>query len=213
MSQHGRFITIEGGEGSGKTTQIEKLANALRKAGKTVITTREPGGHPGAEQIRDLLLRGSEDRWDPVAETLLFQAARVQHFRSVIEPALRRGEWVVCDRYIDSTIVYQGMSKGLGKRFVEALHSLTLGNVAPHLTLLLDIDPVVGLGRAAGRGDSETRFEQMAIDFHRMVREGFLSLAKCEPGRMMVIDAGQSMDAVHVQVVGKLNAAFGLGLK
>ncbi len=193
----GRFITLEGGEGSGKTTQIQLLHAVYKEAGHACVVTREPGGGAGADAIRQLLLTGVEDKWHKVSETLLFQAARVEHVEHVIKPALHRGDTVLCDRFLDSTIVYQGISKGLGADYVRALHQLTLGNVQPDVTLILDIDPAVGLTRAKARAGDETRFENMGTGFHSQVREGFLSLARIEPERCKVIDASQSAEEVH----------------
>jgi dTMP kinase len=195
-SRKGYFITFEGGEGSGKTTQIKRLYDAVVASGKKCIITREPGGSPAAEAIRKLLLTGAGDKWHPVAETLLFQAARVEHAEQVILPALARGEIVLCDRFLDSTIVYQGIGKKLGLEYIRLLHRMTLGTLAPDLTLLLDIDPVIGLKRAKGRQGHETRFENMDIAFHKNVREGFLALAKAEPERYAIIDATQDAEKV-----------------
>jgi dTMP kinase len=197
----GYFISFEGGEGSGKTTQIRKLFDAFTAAGRKCIVTREPGGSPSAEAIRKLLLTGSTDKWNAVAETLLFQAARVEHVENVIRPALARGEIVLCDRFVDSTIVYQGIGKGLGVEYIRELHRLTLGGLMPDVTLLFDIDPKEGLKRAGSRAGNETRFENMDIAFHRSVREGFLMLAKAEPQRFAIIDAGKSMEEVAQAVI------------
>jgi len=199
----GRFITIEGGEGSGKSTQIAMLKAALEKKGVSHLITREPGGEAGAEAIRALLVTGDKDRWDPLAETLLFYAARVQHLSRLIAPALAEGKLVLCDRFADSTRVYQG-SKGISPAFIEALHALTLGNVSPDITLILDIDPVEGLKRAGGRAGNETRFEGMELEFHQQVRSGFLSIARAEPQRCKVIDASLSPEAVHTEILKQI---------
>lgn len=190
------FISFEGGEGSGKSTQITRLAEALQRAGHAVHITREPGGEEQAELIRQLLVTGDKQRWDALAETLLFLAARVQHTERVIRPKLAEGMWVLSDRSLDSTRVYQGIAKGVGVERYDALHALTIGNFKPHLTLLLDIDPQVGLPRSLSRANTETRFEGMALAFHQTVREGFLSLAATEPERIAVVDASQPLDAV-----------------
>jgi dTMP kinase len=200
----GRFITLEGGEGSGKTTQIELLRAHYNKHGKKCLITREPGGSPGAEAIRNLLLTGSADKWNPIAETLLFQAARIEHVEHVIKPALARGEIVICDRFLDSTLVYQGIAKGLGIEYVRTLHQLTLGDFAPDLTLILDIDPSIGLKRASVRAGNETRFENMDIAFHKRVREGFLMLAEQQPERYKIINATQRAEVVNQAIIAAL---------
>lgn len=194
------FITFEGGEGSGKTTQVKLLQKYFTDMGRKCLVTREPGGTPGGDAIRELLLTGSGDKWDAVSETLLFQAARVEHVERVIRPALARGEIVLCDRFLDSTLVYQGISKGLGMEYIRQIHQLTLGNFMPDLTLILDIDPNIGVGRAKARWGKETRFENMDREFHTKVREGFLLLASKEPQRCIVIDASGAQDAVHQSV-------------
>jgi dTMP kinase len=201
----GVFISIGGGEGSGKSTQIALLKERLHAAGVPCLITREPGGEEGAEAIRQLLVTGDKGRWDPVAETLLFSAARVQHMKRVVEPALAAGTWVVCDRFVDSTRVYQGVGKGLSQHYVDALHTLTLGNLMPDLTFILDIDPVQGLARAASRRGHETRFEGMELAFHQQVRAGFLAIARAEPARCRVIDASESPEKIHAHVCGSLS--------
>jgi dTMP kinase len=192
-----RFITFEGGEGSGKTTQVKLLHDYLVSKGIKCVATREPGGSPSGDAIRQLVLTGSSDKWHSVSETLLFMAARVEHVERVIRPALADGAAVLCDRFLDSTIVYQGVGKGLSADYIRQLHRLTLGNCLPGLTLLLDINPVEGLKRAKKRAGDETRFESMDLRFHRDVREGFLALAHAEPERCRVIDAGRSVEEVQ----------------
>lgn len=196
----GKFITFEGGEGSGKTTQIALLQKYLAGTGKKCLVTREPGGSPGGEAIRELLLTGQSDKWSPISETLLFQAARVEHIGRIIKPALARGEVVLCDRFLDSTVVYQGMSKDLGVEFVRQIHQLTTHNFLPNFTFILDIEPSIGLTRAKARTGNETRFENMDMSFHESVRNGFLSLAKSDAKRYAVIDASQSADDVHESI-------------
>jgi len=202
----GRFITIEGGEGSGKSTQISLLKTALEKANIPHVITREPGGEEGAEAIRALLVTGDKNRWDPVAETLLFTAARAQHVARLIKPSLAEGKLVICDRFVDSTRVYQGIGKGISPEFIDALHRLALGSLIPDITIILDIDPVEGLKRAKGRQGNETRFEGMELDFHKAVREGFLAIARAEPARCQVMDATQPVDAVHAQIMAAIGA-------
>ena len=206
----GRFITFEGGEGSGKSTQAPRLAERLIDAGIAVTLTREPGGTGGADAIRALLVEGEASRWDPQSEALLHFAARRDLVIRVIEPALAAGGWVVCDRFTDSSMAYQGYGHELGAEFIRALAELTIGGFRPDLTLILDIDPEIGLKRAGKRGDNETRYEGMGIDFHRRLRAGFLEIAKTEPGRCAVIDAGGTEDQIAEavwQAVQKLGGA------
>lgn len=203
----GKFITIEGGEGSGKSTQIALLKSALEKAHIPHVITREPGGEEGAEAIRTLLVTGDKNRWDPLAETLLFSAARVQHVARLVRPALDAGTLVLCDRFLDSNRVYQG-SKGISQAYIDALHSMTLGNLMPDLTIILDIDPTVGLKRAGTRADNETRFEGMELEFHQQVRSGFLAIARNDPARCYVVDAAQTSEVVHAQVWARISALF-----
>lgn len=198
------FISLEGGEGSGKTTQVTLLKSAFEKAGIAAVFTREPGGGPGAEAIRELLLTGAGDKWSSITETLLFQAARTEHVERVIRPALARGEVVVCDRFVDSTIVYQGKARGLGADYIRALHLLTLGDFKPDLTLYIDIAPETGLKRAGERKGTETRFESLDLQFHESVRAGFLALAKAEPQRVVKIDGAQSKETVHAAICAQI---------
>lgn len=209
----GRFITFEGGEGSGKSTQLALLERAFAAKGLPCLKTREPGGSPGGEQIRALLVSGAADSWEPLVETLLFYAARLDHVHRLIKPALARGEFVLCDRFADSTLVYQGIGKGLSEEYIASLHRLTLGPFAPDLTLVFDIDPGAGLKRAAGRSGDETRFESMDFDFHQSVRAGFLSIAAREPERCAVIDASGTPPQVHAAVITLLNRRLGLTLE
>lgn len=199
MSQ-GRFITFEGGEGVGKSTQIRRLAARLTAAGREIVATREPGGSPGAEAIRDLLVQGAADRWSPVTETLLMYAARRDHIERVIRPALARGAWVVCDRYADSTRAYQGAAGGTDPDLIAAMETFVLEEVRPDLTLVFDMAPEAGLARAADRTHAETRFESKGAAFHARLRQAFLDIAKAEPDRCQVVDATQDMDAVEAAV-------------
>lgn len=193
---HGRFITFEGGEGTGKSTQVRNLAARLTQAGHDVVATREPGGSPGAESIRDLLVRGSADRWSPVAETLLMYAARRDHIERVIRPALARGAWVICDRFADSTRAYQGAAGGTDPALIAALETHVLEEVRPDLTLVLDLPAQAGLARAAERAGAETRFESKGEAFHGRLRDAFLAIAKAEPARCVVVDGGAPIAAV-----------------
>lgn len=196
----GRFITFEGGEGAGKSTQAKRLVARLAVDGRETVLTREPGGSPGAESIRDLVLRGDADRWSPVTETLLMYAARRDHIERVIRPALARGAWVICDRFADSTRAYQGAAGGTPAGLIEALERHVLGDVRPDLTLVFDLPPEIGLSRAEARAGSEMRFESKGEDFHRRLREAFLAIAEAEPRRCVLIQATETMDRVEARV-------------
>jgi len=201
--RRGFFVTFEGGEGAGKSTQIARLAELLRARGHEVVVTREPGGSPGAEAIRHVLLSGAAEPFGPAMETILFAAARADHVRCVIRPALQRGAVVLCDRFIDSTRVYQGSSEPSAKALVAATEQVAVDGTMPDMTLILDIDPKEGLRRAAARrGDAAVdRFEREDIEIHRHRRDAFLQIAAQEPGRCLVIDA--SADAVTVaRIIG-----------
>lgn len=207
----GRFITFEGGEGAGKSTQARLLASYLTQSGLDVVQTREPGGSPSAEDIRALLVTGAADRWSPMAETLLFNAARVEHWRQVIDPALTRGAHVVCDRFADSTMAYQAYAGGVDRRVIVELHRLALGGVEPDLTLVFDMPVEEGLRRAAARRDGETRFEAKGRAFHDRLRQGFLDIAQRAPKRCVVIDATQPIERVHAVVLSALKTRLGIG--
>ena len=198
------FITFEGGEGSGKSTQVGLLKNTLEAAGRACLVTREPGGTESAERIRALLVSGDKDAWHPLSETLLFYAARLEHVHKCILPALTAGKIVLCDRFADSTRVYQGVGKQVSSQFIESLHQLTLQDFEPDLTFILDIDPKQGLARAAGRGDHENRFESMEFTFHQQVRQGFLDIAATDTQRCVVIDAAKPPQAVHQDILQAL---------
>ena len=200
----GQFITLEGGEGAGKTTLLAGLRDALESRGLTVITTREPGGTPGAEAIRDLLLTGDDDRWSPMSEALLFYAARVDHVERVIAPALARGAWVISDRFADSTTAYQGAAGGVEPSRLQALHDAALGGMTPDLTLIVDLDPKTGLERTVARGESVTRFENFDHGFHDRLRNAFLEIAAREPNRCAVLDgnmAPQTLKAAALEQI------------
>lgn len=205
----GGFISFEGIDGSGKSTQARLLADALRQLGRGVTLTREPGGSPGAEEIRRLVLEGAPDRWSPETELLLFTAARRDHLEKTIRPALARGEVVITDRFADSSRMYQGISRGDLADTVDALHALMIG-VEPDLTLLIDIDPEVGLSRAVARKGHEQRFEDMGLDLQRRMRTGFLDLAARHPSRFRVIDGARTPDAVAVDVLAAARTHLGL---
>lgn len=202
----GRFITFEGGEGAGKSTQVQRLAARLRADGREVVTTREPGGSPGAESIRDLVLRGDADRWSPVTETLLMYAARRDHLERVIRPGLARGAWVICDRFADSTRAYQGAAGGVDPAFITALETYILETTRPDLTLVFDLPAQVGLDRAHARAGAEMRFESKGMVFHERLRAGFQAIAAAEPDRCAVIDATAAMDAVEAAVWSAVEA-------
>ncbi|MGV6848073.1 MAG: dTMP kinase [Marinibacterium sp.] len=195
----GRFITFEGIDGSGKSTQARRLAEDLRAAGRQVVLTREPGGSPGAEEIRALVLEGDPDRWSAKTEILLFTAARRDHMERTIWPALAAGKVVICDRFADSTRMYQGLSRGDLRRIVDQLHRLMIGQ-EPDLTVLIDMDPAIGLARARGRQGHEERFEDFGPDLQARMREGFLDLAAEFPDRFRLIDGNRSEDEVAADV-------------
>jgi len=197
----GRFITIEGGEGAGKSTQVPLLVTALEQAGIVVLATREPGGSPGAEAIRRLLLEGEGERWDAAAEALLLVAARRDHVAKLIEPALELGTWVVSDRFVDSTLAYQGYGHGLPLADVAMLHRFALDGFAPDLTLILDLPVEIGLARAASRNAVADRFERLDPAFHERLRHGFRAIAAADPARCVLIDADRDPAIVHRAVL------------
>jgi dTMP kinase len=193
------FITFEGGEGTGKSTQAKLLAERLRGQGVDVVTTREPGGTPEAEAIRNILVNGNPDSLSPEAEALLNYAARDHHLRHLIRPALSAGKTVICDRFIDSTCAYQSYAGGAAASFIDALEAEIVGKSLPTHTLIFDLDPVLGLERAKGRGGAD-RFERKGLEFHQRLRAGFLDIAAKNPGRCRVIDAAQPLEAVQQAV-------------
>jgi len=193
----GRLIALEGGEGAGKSTHSGTLAGYLRDRGYDVLVTREPGGTEGAEDVRRLLVEGGTGRWEPWSEALLVYAARRDHVSRLIAPALARGTWVVCDRFVHSTLAYQGVLGGLGTGAVAALHRLAIGRLWPDLALILDLPAEQGLRRAAERGGQQ-RFEALGLDYHRRLRTAFVDLAAAEPGVCRVIDAcGSETEVRH----------------
>lgn len=203
----GRFLTFEGGEGAGKSTQLMRLAQGLRERGLPVVTTREPGGCLLAEEIRRWLVQGEPGALTAKTELLLILAARVEHLRQVILPALQQGAWVLCDRFLDSTLAYQGYGRGMDLTELRHWHTWALGNVVPDRTLLLDLDPEIGLARA-GRLHPETRFEQEGLAFHQRVRRGFLALAQAAPERFRILDAAQDPSGVENQLGRALHDLF-----
>lgn len=204
----GAFLSFEGIDGSGKSTQLRLLAAALTAKGHTVLTTREPGGSPGAEEIRRLVLEGDPDRWSPETELLLFTAARRDHLEKTIRPAVARGDVVITDRFADSTRMYQGLTRGNLRAEVDALHALMIG-VEPDLTFLIDLPPEAGLARATARAGLEMRFEDMGVEVQRAARDGFLALAAANPARFRVIDGNRDADAVAVDVLAACMAHLG----
>ncbi|HEY4114507.1 MAG TPA: dTMP kinase [Rhizomicrobium sp.] len=227
-----RFITLEGGEGAGKSTHARQLAEALRQRGIEVVVTREPGGSPGAEDVRRLLVQGDAEKWEAVPETLLLFAARADHVARTIRPALKLGKWVICDRFSDSTYAYQGVGRGLDIEAIRAIEKISLGDFKPDLTLVLDVPPEVGLLRTITRAtplfdpamkdpDSseaksalnrrkEARFERFGRSFHERIRRAFLEIAKSEPDRCVVVDAAAPSEQVSAEIWRTVAAKFGL---
>jgi dTMP kinase len=204
----GKFITFEGGEGSGKSTQIKLLAQRLDAAGRRNVTTREPGGSPGAEIIRHVLLSGVGKLLGPEAETLLFAAARDDHVRSVILPALNQGTWVLCDRFFDSTRAYQGSLGKVSPDVLNAMQRVTIGDLKPDLTIILDVPVEIGLQRASARRGSDTpdRFESEDIKFHQGLRDAYRRIAVEDPERCVLIDASADPDAVAATIWAAVRA-------
>jgi dTMP kinase len=209
----GIFISLEGGEGSGKTTQIAGLKSRLEAEGVQVVLTREPGGSRGAEEIRKLLVEGDPGRWTPMSEVLLNYAARLDHVEKVIKPALGDGNWVITDRFSDSTLAYQGYAQGLGAEIIKDIHDHVLGDFLPDLTLILDVPVDVGLGRAGVRldadGSKEDRFERMGGDFHDAIRQAFIEIAKAAPTRCRLIDASGDADTTEAMIWNEIIGRFG----
>lgn len=207
-SQRGRFITFEGGEGAGKSTQIKKLATFLEDLGIQVCQTREPGGCHSAELVRSLLVEGQKERWTPVSELLLMFTARTEHVHHVILPALNAGTWVLCDRFVDSSRAYQGYGHGLDLSFIEALKKQTVGDLEPDLTFILDVAPDIGLERTRQRISTEDRFESFEKNFHTRVRGGFLEIARQHPNRICVLDAQRPFEEIHVGLCEHVRQKF-----
>jgi dTMP kinase len=197
----GKFITFEGGEGTGKSTQTVLLADYLVSLGHEVVLTREPGGSDGAELIRSLLVSGDVARWLPISEALLLYAARADHWEKVIAPALKQGSWVICDRFADSTLAYQGYGHGVDHAFINRLYTDIIGSRQPDWTFVFDLDPEIGVQRALKRHTSEDRFEHMDMTFHHRLRKGFLDIARQNPDRCHLIKADQSVEAIHQEIV------------
>lgn len=208
LSHGGRFITFEGGEGAGKSTQVRALVAKLRALGLEVVQTREPGGSPGAEALRDLLVRGDATRWSAISELLMMYAARADHLEKIIRPALQRGAWVICDRFSDSSRAYQGGGGGVAPAFIEQVDAAVVGSTQPDLVLIMDMPVEAGLKRAEARGDVENRFESKGLAFHERLRSGFLARAAQVPERYRVIDADRGIEAVAVDIWALVRTAF-----
>ena len=214
----GKFITFEGGEGTGKTTQIGLLSDYLRNRGIETKLTREPGGSPGAEEIRALLVAGGTDRWDAVTETLLHFAARRDHINRIILPALRKGKWVLSDRFFDSTMAYQGYGHRISKKLIDELYRFVAGNLEPDMTILLDLAPKDGLIRANNRasrelsedGKKEDRYERMSSNFHNRLRKGFLQIARNSDKRSFIIDSKKNIKTIQSEIRILVCERFGI---
>jgi dTMP kinase len=203
-----RFITLEGGEGTGKSTQARRLASVLEARGITTVVTREPGGSPGAEDIRKLLVEGEPGRWDALTETLLVFAARVDHVAQTIRPALALGNWVICDRFTDSTYAYQGVAHGLERETIRRIESATIDDFKPDLTLVLDLPTAIGLERANARNSHETRFEKFDAAFHEKLRGAFRDIANRNAERCALIDAHGTEDEVAAAIRRTVESRF-----
>lgn len=206
----GRFIAIEGVDGAGKGVQSRLLRDELEGSGVNVLLTREPGGSPGAEEIRNLLVHGAADRWDAMTELLLIYAARRDHLAKTIMPALQQGRWVISDRFADSSRAFQGIAGGLGLDTVEAVHAQVVGDFAPDLTIVLDLDPEQSLARTVARGGREDRFEQKGLEYQQQVRRAFLQLAQRSPRTHVLVDAGRTVAEVAHDVLRAVTERLGL---
>ena len=206
----GLFITFEGGEGCGKSTQIAALKARLEAMGKTVVQTREPGGTALGESVRNLLQYDDAGQgMSPEAELLLFAASRAQHVRELIVPAIAEGQIVLCDRFLDSTTVYQGVARAIDSKKVDTINQFAIGDTMPDLTILIDLPPEIGLARVHARSDGKLdRMENEAIEFFQAVRQGYLNLAKSEPRRFLVLDGSQSVEELETQIWQKVEATF-----
>ena len=207
------MIVIDGVDGSGKGVQTRRLHQALLRAGLQSILTREPGGSPAAEEIRKLLVEGEPEKWDSMTELLLMYASRKTHLNDIIQPALKQGQWVVCDRFADSSRAFQGIAGELGIEIVEKVHRLVVGSFEPDLVLILDIPESVALERALSRGGSEDRFEKKGSGYQARVRQAFLQIATIDPQRYQVIDANQAIDEVTLAIFETINRRYQLGLE
>lgn len=212
----GRFITFEGGEGTGKSTQLKMLSSWLTEHRIENLTTKEPGGTPVGQELRQMLVCGDKDKFDAVAEALLYYADRRIHLTSKIWPALEQGQWVLSDRFADSTVAYQyyGYNKRVPFQTLSDLYRMTVGDFKPDLTILLDLDPAVGLERsmakASGMAVKETRHESRGLEFHNNLRSGFLEMAEAEPQRFVVLNANQTIEQLHMEIVEIVSRRFGI---
>jgi dTMP kinase len=209
----GRFVTFEGGEGAGKSTQLRRLASRLSDAGIDTLATREPGGSPHAERLREILLSGRATSLGPLGEAILFTAARIDHVDNTIAPALADGRWVVCDRFIDSTRAYQGALGRLDPAMIAVLERAAIDTRKPDLTILIDLPPELGLARAAARRGSETpdRFESQDIAFHAALRAAYLAIAKSDAKRFLIVDGADEIDAIADKIWGEVTTRFLVG--
>jgi len=205
----GRFITLEGGEGAGKTTLAKALSSALEEQGIKTLITREPGGTPNAEALRNLLVEGETDRWSPLSETLLLYAARVDHLERLIRPALEQGIWVICDRFSDSTRAYQGAAGGMSTAQISEIDTACMAGFGPDLTFVVDLDPETGLERTRQRGEGATRFERKPAAFHHALRVAFLDIARDAAERCVVLDGALPADQVASSALAVLAERLG----
>lgn len=205
-----RFITLEGGEGAGKSTQAKRLSAAFEAHGIANIVTREPGGSPGAEDIRKLLVEGEPGRWDALTETVLLYAARADHIARTIKPALASGKWVICDRFSDSTFAYQGAGRGIDRETIRRIDSIVVGDLKPDLTIILDFPVETGLARAKARGGAEARFENFDMAFHQRLRDAFREIARKSSSRCVLLDARGSEDEVGTVIWKTISERFGI---
>ena len=206
----GVFITFEGGEGTGKSTQLRLLENHLKSINIPVIATREPGGTSAGELIRELLVNGKTDRWSPLTETLLHYASRYEHITNLIQPAILSGQWILCDRYTDSTFAYQGFAQGVDLKIINQLNKIITSQLNPNLTIILDLPIEIGLKRAEKRGIGETRYEKMGRPFHQTLREAFLEIANNNPERCVVINADEKKEVISNRIINLVNERYRL---
>ena len=198
------FITFEGGEGSGKSTQIDFLSDFLKKKGAKVLSTREPGGTPSAEIIRDLVTKGDPNKWTPLTESLLMWASRTEHVEKLIRPSLEDGKWVLCDRFVDSTYVYQGMCGKTSLELIKKIETIIIGKFKPSITFLINLDPEIGLKRSKRPGNKDLRYENMDINFHKKVYRSYLKLASLNKQRIVLIDGSKSITNIENQIWKKI---------
>ena len=206
----GKFITFEGGEGTGKSTQLRLLEKYLENVGISVVTTREPGGTPPGEDIRHLLVNGETNKWNPLTEVLLHYAARHEHITRVIEPTISSGKWVLCDRYTDSTLAYQGFAQHVDFKYITKLQKIVVGRFTPNLTIILDLPVEIGLKRAEERDTGGTRYERMGLKFHQTLRESFLKIADDNPERCVVFNANKPEILIEKEIINLVNKRFNL---